>query len=139
MLKIIFASLLFCASGLADSVPPTIQSVGAFTIYTSQDMKVLAEWYEKFGFDIQFDDKVGVYFGTLKGSTPYIGIHPKPPHARKKSSKSISLVFHVNDYNGYVSKLENQGLKPYKIDPPAFGHFAHYRDPDGNEMTIWGD
>jgi hypothetical protein len=49
-------------------------------------------------------------------------------------------VFRVNDYNGYISKLEKQGLKPQKVDPPdSTGHFAYYIDPDGNEMTIWGD
>jgi len=141
MLKIIFASFLFCASGLSALAAPTIQSIGAFTIYTSKDMKTLADWYEKFGFDVQFDKKTGVYWGSIKGQSgpPYIGIHPQKAYAHKKGFKNIALVFHVDDFNGYVFTLEKQGLKADSIDPDKEGHFAYYKDPDGNEMTIWGD
>src|SRR4051812_7405699 len=109
MFKIIFASLFSCASVQAASVPPSIQSVGAFTIYTSQNMKVLADWYKKLGFDMHFSE--GVYWGTIKTQSgpPYIGIHAKKTNAPNEDSKNISLTFHVNDFDVYVSMLEKRG------------------------------
>jgi hypothetical protein len=140
VIKIIFASFLFSASGLAVPPPPAIQYVGSNSINPSHDAKVLADWYQKFGVD-DLQAYNGGYFGSFK--TPpapiYLGIHPKKADAPQKSSTSVAFVFRVNDYNGYVSKLEKQGLKPHEIQSDAEGHFATYRDPDGNEMTVWGD
>jgi hypothetical protein len=136
--KIIFASVLFCTSGLASS-PPTIKYVGAIAINPSQDAKVLADWYQKFGVNLQLAG--GVYFGSFDTAAGpfYFAVHAKKPDAPEKSSKSVSVVFRVDDYNGYVSMLERQGLKAESVESDSSGHFAHYRDPDGNEMTVWGD
>jgi predicted enzyme related to lactoylglutathione lyase len=134
------ACTLFCASGVAAQEPPTVQYVGAVSIEASHDTKVLADWYQKFGV-VDFQLYNGGYYGSLKtpASPIYIGIHAKKAQAPKKSSKNISVVFHVNDYNGYVSMLEKNGLKPKSVESDDTGHFAHYRDPDGNQMTVWGD
>jgi predicted enzyme related to lactoylglutathione lyase len=137
--RIIFASFLFCSYGLAAPLPPAIQYVGAISINPSRDTKVLADWYQKFGVDLHFDG--GGYYGFFK--TPagpfYFGIHPKRADAPKESSSSVSIVFRVNDYDGYVSMLKNHGLNALSVESDATGHFAHYKDPDGNEITVWGD
>jgi len=137
--KIIFSSFLFCASGLAAPPPPAIQYVGAISINPSHDTKVLADWYQKFGVDLHFDGSG--YYGFFK--TPagpfYFAIHPKRADAPKESSSSVSVVFRVNDYNGYVSMLKEHGLNAQSVESDATGHFAHYRDPDGNKLTVWGD
>jgi predicted enzyme related to lactoylglutathione lyase len=137
--RIIFASFLFCTSGLADPPPPAIQYVGAIAINPSRDAKVLADWYQKFGVDLSLYE--GGYYGFFK--TPagpfYFAIHPKQANAPKESSSSISVVFRVNDYDDYVSMLKKHGLNPQSVESDSTGHFAHYRDPDGNEMTVWGD
>jgi predicted enzyme related to lactoylglutathione lyase len=139
VIKIIFASFLFCTSGLSVPPPPAIQYVGAISINPSHDTKVLADWYQKFGVDLHLDG--GGYYGFFK--TPagpfYFAIHPKRADAPKESSSSISVVFRVNDYDGYVSMLKNQGLNAKSVESDSTGHFAHYVDPDGNKMTIWGD
>ena len=139
MLKIILASFLFWASGLAAPLPPAVQYVGAISINPSQDAKVLADWYQKFGFDLHLDG--GGYYGFFK--TPsgpfYFAIHPKRADAPKESSSSVSVVFRVNDYDGYVSMLKKQGLNALSVESDSSGHFAHYRDPDGNKVTVWGD
>lgn len=139
MFKIILASLLFCTSALAAPLPPAIQYVGAIAINPSQDAKVLAEWYQKFG--VELDLYQGGYYGFFK--TPagpfYFAVHPRRANAPKESSSSVSVVFRVSDYNGYVAMLEKHGLKARSVESDATGHFAHYRDPDGNEITVWGD
>jgi hypothetical protein len=137
--KVVFASLLFCTSALAAPLPPAIQYVGAISINPSQDTKVLADWYQKFGVDLHLDG--GGYYGFFK--TPagpfYFAIHPKRADAPKESSSSVSIVFRVNDYNGYVAMLKEHGLNAQSVESDSTGHFAHYRDPDGNKITVWGD
>jgi hypothetical protein len=139
MFKNIVASFLFCTAGLAAPLPPAIQYVGAIAINPSHDTKVVADWYKRFGFDLQLYE--GGYYGFFK--TPagpfYFAVHPKRADAAKESSSSVSIVFRVNDFNGYVSMLKKQGLDAQSVESDATGHFAHYKDPDGNEMTVWGD
>ena len=119
---------------------PVIQYVGAIAINPSQETKVVAEWYQKFGVDLH-DFKDGGYYGTYK--TPagpfFFAIHPKRSSSPKESSASISVVFRVNDYEAYIAMLKERGLNSQSVESDATGHFAHYRDPDGNEMTVWGD
>ena len=115
MTKIILASLLFCTTGLAAPAQPAIQYVVAISINPSHDTKVLADWYQKFGVDLQFNG--GGYYGLFK--TPagpfYFAIHPKRADAPKESSSSVSIVFRVNDYNGYVSMLKEHGLDALSV------------------------
>jgi len=123
----------------ADKGLPTIQYIGAVSINPTQDAKILADWYTKFGIDLQFSG--GVYFGGFE--TPagpfYFAIHPLQTDAPKTSSASISVVFRVSDYDSYVSMLNKRGIIAQSVEADSSGHFAHYKDPDGNEMTIWGD
>jgi predicted enzyme related to lactoylglutathione lyase len=139
MSKVLLASFLLCSCALADSPPPAIQYVGSISINPSSDAKVIADWYQKFGVDLHLYG--GGYYGLFK--TPagpfYFGIHPKRADAPPKSSSSISVVFRVNDYNGYVLMLKKNGLDALSVESDSTGHFAHYKDPDGNSMTIWGD
>jgi predicted enzyme related to lactoylglutathione lyase len=142
MYKIIFASLIFCAASLADQAPPppAIQYVGSISIQPSQDAKVLADWYIKFGVDLKgYDD--GAYYGLMQtpGGPFFFAVHAKAPDAPEKSSASVAVVFRVNDYDAYVAKVAKQGLKAQSVESDSTGHFAHYQDPDGNQMTIWGD
>lgn len=139
----VLCSALFSQTALAETppTPPAIQYVGAVSIQPSQDAKILADWYQKFGFDLKLYEG-GVYYGELK--TPagsfHMAVHRKKDDAPQKSSGSVSVVFRVNDYKGYVALLEKQGLKPESVEgDDESGHFAHYKDPDGNEMTVWGD
>jgi predicted enzyme related to lactoylglutathione lyase len=117
------------------------QYVGSISINPSQDAKVLADWYSKFGFETHAAPDGGYYamWTTAEGSF-FFGIHRKKDGAPLKSSASVSVVFHVKDYDGYVNMLEGRGLAAEsKEADAALGRFAHYKDPDGNEMTIWGD
>jgi predicted enzyme related to lactoylglutathione lyase len=133
-------STSFCSSALAAQVPPAIQYVGAISIETTQ-AKALIDWYQKFGLvDIhQYD---GGYYGSFKTPDPtnsiLVGIHSNPAATPEKTTRSISVTLRVNDYSGYVAKLDAEGLKPYQVAADFTGHFAIYKDPDGNEMTIWG-
>ena len=43
------------------------------------------------------------------------------------------------DFEGSLLALKSKGLLPYKTEKDQQGQFAHFHDPDGNEVTIWGE
>lgn len=100
---------------------------------------MLADWYTKFGVETQFYQ--GGYYGMFKtaGGPFFFAVHPKREGAAKESSASVSVVFRVSDYKGYIAMLAEHGLKPLSTEGDSTGEFAHFKDPDGNEMTVWGD
>jgi predicted enzyme related to lactoylglutathione lyase len=140
-MKALIGLFLFAVSPHAFAAAETHpQYVGAVAINPCQDPRVLAEWYSKFG--IETHEASGGFYGTFQ--TPagpfFFGIHPKRKDAPKASSASVSIVFRVDDYDRYISDVAKRGLTPFKVDPPdSEGRFAHFKDPDGNEVTLWGN
>ena len=132
--------LVFLAvSAFAQSPPAKILYVGAISINPCQDAKVLADWYSRFG--IETREYKGGYYGKLDTAAGLFafGIHPKKADAPKKCSPSVSVVFRVENFEGSLLDLKSKGLLPYKTEKdPDQGQFAHFHDPDGNEVTIWG-
>ncbi|HEV7554332.1 MAG TPA: VOC family protein [Kofleriaceae bacterium] len=130
--------LLASAPVFADPPPSKITYVGAISINPSQDAKILADWYSRLG--IATKEFHGGYYGKL--DTPagqfVFGIHPKKAGAPAKSSGSVSIVFGVENYEASLSSLKSKGISPTSTEGDATGQFAHFADPDGNEVTLWG-
>ena len=122
----------------ADPPPAKLTYVGAIAINPSHDAKVLADWYTRFG--IETKEFHGGYYGKFDtaAGTFVFGIHPKKPTAPKQSSASISIVFAVENFDASLSSLKSKGLTPVSTEADAQGQFAHFVDPDGNEIAIWG-
>jgi len=126
-------------SVLAQAPPAKILYVGAISINPCQDAKVLADWYTRFG--IETKEFHGGYYGKLDTAAGLFafGIHPKKADAPKKCTASVSVVFRVENYAGSLSSMKGKGLLPDSTESdPSEGQFAHFHDPDGNEVTIWG-
>ena len=139
MRKIYLAIPLIFLSALvfAQSQSPKILYVGAIGINPCQDAKVLADWYARFG--IETKEYKGGYYGKLDTAAGLFafGIHPKKADA--KCSASVSVVYRVEDFESSLTALKSKGLVPDKTEKdPDQGQFAHFHDPDGNEVTIWG-
>ena len=135
MILLIFLSV----SAFAQSQTSRILYVGAISINPCQDAKVLADWYARFG--IETKEYKGGYYGKLDTAAGLFafGIHPKKADAPQKCSGSISVVYRVENFEGSLSSLKGKGLTPDSIEKdPEQGQFAHFHDPDGNEVTIWG-
>ena len=115
------------------------QYVGAVSINPCQDPKILADWYSKLG--IETHEVSGGFYGTFK--TPagpfFFGIHPKRNDAPKTSSASVAVVFRIDDYDRYIAEVGKRGLTPIKVEQDSTGRFAHFQDPDGNKITLWGN
>jgi predicted enzyme related to lactoylglutathione lyase len=131
--------IFLSASAFAQSQSSRILYVGAISINPCQDAKVLADWYARFG--IETKEYKGGYYGKLDTAAGLFafGIHPKKANAPQKCSGSISVVYRVENFEGSLSSLKGKGLTPDSIEKdPDQGQFAHFHDPDGNEVTIWG-
>ena len=131
--------IFLSVSAFGQSQTSRILYVGAISINPCQDAKVLADWYARFG--IETKEYKGGYYGKLDtaGGLFAFGIHPKKANAPQKCSGSISVVYRVENFEGSLSTLKGKGLTPDSIEKdPDQGQFAHFHDPDGNEVTIWG-
>jgi hypothetical protein len=131
--------VLLSASVWAESPPAEKIFVGAISIEPCQEAKVLADWYSLLGFETK--EFKGGYYAKL--DTPagqlFFAIHRKKADAPAKSSASVSIVFHVENFAARLSSLKSKGLMPDSTESdPSEGQFAHFHDPDGNEVTIWG-
>lgn len=135
VVPLIFVSM----SVFAQAPPAKILYVGAISINPCQDAKVLADWYSRFG--IETKEFRGGYYGkfdTASGLFAF-GIHPKKANAPAKCTASVSVVFRVESFEGSLLAMKGKELVPDSIEKdPSQGQFAHFHDPDGNEVTIWG-
>jgi len=136
----VYLVLIFLSvSVFAQSQPSKILYVGAISINPCQDAKVLADWYSRFG--IETKEYQGGYYGKINTAAGLFafGIHPKRADAPKTCSASVSVVYRVENFEGTLLALKSKGLLPYKTEKdPDQGEFAHFHDPDGNEVSIWG-
>ena len=131
--------IFFSAPAFAESPPAKILYVGAIAINPCQDAKVLADWYSRFG--IESKEFQGGYYSQLNTAAGplFFAVHPKKADAPKKCSASVSVVFRVEDFEGSLLALKNKDLLPDSTEKdPDQGQFAHFHDPDGNEVTVWG-
>jgi predicted enzyme related to lactoylglutathione lyase len=131
--------IFLSAPAFAQSPQAKILYVGAISINPCQDAKVLADWYSRFG--IETKEYHGGYYGKLDTAAGLFafGIHPKKGDAPAKCSASVSVVFRVEDFEGSLLSAKSKGLVPFKTEKdPDQGQFAHFHDPDGNEVSIWG-
>jgi predicted enzyme related to lactoylglutathione lyase len=132
--------LVFVSALVLAQVPPSkILYVGAVSINPCQDAKVLADWYARFGIDTK--EYHGGYYGKLDTAAGLFafGIHPKKANAPAKCTASVSVVYRVDNYEASLAAVKSKGLSPDSTEAdPDQGKFAHFHDPDGNEVTIWG-
>jgi predicted enzyme related to lactoylglutathione lyase len=139
IIHLVISLLLLSVLAFAQSPPSKILYVGAIAINPCQDAKVLADWYSRFG--IETKEYRGGYYGKLNTAAGLFafGIHPKKADALKKCPASVSVVYRVEDFESSLSALKSKGLVPDSTEKdPDQGQFAHFHDPDGNEVTIWG-
>ena len=130
--------IFLSVSAFAQSPPTKILYVGAIAINPCQDAKVLADWYSRFGIETK-EFKGGYYAKLDTAAGPlFFGIHPKKADAPAKCSASVSVVFRVENFERSLLALKSKGLLPDSTEKdPAEGQFAHFHDPDDNEVTIW--
>jgi hypothetical protein len=138
-LSLLIPLVCLSVSAFAQSPAANVLYVGAISIEPCQEAKVLADWYSLLGFETK--EFKGGYYAEL--DTPagpfFFAIHPKKAGAPAKSSASVSIVIHVENFAARLSSLKSKGLLPDSTESdPSEGQFAHFHDPDGNSVTFWG-
>jgi predicted enzyme related to lactoylglutathione lyase len=113
--------------------------VGAVVIQAEQP-KELARWYaEKFGLPTTFEHSGGYWggFDTSAGPVQF-GIIPRE-NPGESGRATVSVMFRVNDFPGYLQELKKRGLEPVGPIREDGGQVAAFRDPEGNEVAICGE
>lgn len=137
-LRLLLPLLVLSTAALAEPTPSKILYVGSVSINPSQDAKVLADWYARLG--IETKQMGGGYYCQIETAAGpfFFGIHRKKKDAPPKSSASVSVVFRVENYEECLAALKAKGLTPESTEKDETGQFAHFHDPDGNDVTLWG-
>ena len=112
--------------------------VGAVSINPCQDPQILADWYAKIGIATHKGPDGGFY-GTFEtqGGPFVFGIHKKNDNAPQTCPASMAVVFRVDAFDTFIAEVRKRGLMP-KVDQYPEGRFAQMKDPDGNDVSLWG-
>jgi predicted enzyme related to lactoylglutathione lyase len=137
-LGLLLALGLLPTAAFAAPPPASILYVGSVSINPSQEAKVLAAWYARLG--VETKEMGGGYYCQIDTAAGpfFFGIHRKKKDAPHKSSASVSIVFRVENFETRIATLTAEGLAPESTEKDSTGQFAHFRDPDGNQVTLWG-
>ena len=142
---LIVASILICgfdrsyAQPKANTDEARIEYLGGITL-CANDTKALSRWYtEVFGIDLH-NEYQGIYYGSIKfkGIELNMGIHPNSEECHK-AARGLTMTFHVNNYERYLSVLKSKGLLPYKTEKDEGGQFAYFLDLENNQVAVWGN
>ena len=142
---VVVASVLLPLGCAASGRPLTAKPAGRFDYVgalalRAERPKELARWYtEKLGLEMTIEFPGGVAGGFESGSVKFNmaivdagGSHPG------SAPGTAYFVLHVGDFDGVVADLKAKGLVPFEQTSDAEGRFASFRDPEGNQVNIWG-
>jgi predicted enzyme related to lactoylglutathione lyase len=136
-----------CPTPAAPSPPsaPTntgLEYVGGTAIQAT-DPKALSAWYGGvFGMTMmaEMEGMGGAQFGGFEwnGTAFNIAIVPVGSKHPGAAAGSAYLVFHVTDYDAFVAARAAKGATPFETSKDEMGRFATFRDPEGNQVGVWG-
>ncbi|HTL37603.1 MAG TPA: VOC family protein [Kofleriaceae bacterium] len=111
------------------------------TAIQAKDPKTLSAWYnERFGLPMKGEMGTGFYGGfEWNGTTFNIAIVPAGGKHPGSAPGTAYLVFHVGDYDRFVAAAAAKGVTPFETSSEDYGRFASFRDPEGNEVGVWGE
>jgi predicted enzyme related to lactoylglutathione lyase len=122
-------------------VPATagLEYVGG-TAIQAKDPKSLSAWYnDVFGLPMKGEMPGGAYGGFEWNGTSFnIAIVSAGGEHPGAAPGSAYLVFHVGNYDGFLAARAAKSLKPFSTEASPYGRFAKFRDPEGNEVDVWG-
>jgi predicted enzyme related to lactoylglutathione lyase len=110
------------------------------TAIQANDPKTLSAWYnDRFGLPIKGEMPGGAYGGfDWNGTSFNIAIVAAGGEHPGSAPGTAYLVFHVGNYDRFVAARAAKGLTPFETSSEEYGRFAKFRDPEGNEVDVWG-
>lgn len=121
---------------------PHVTGIGGVFFKSKSDNKALAAWYQKH-LGIKLEPWGGAVFrwsedpGKNNGATAW-HIKEKNTEEFLPSESSFMINYRVDDLDGMVANLHNEGIKIVKEpESDEYGKFASIMDPEGNRIELW--
>jgi catechol 2,3-dioxygenase-like lactoylglutathione lyase family enzyme len=117
----------------------TMISGGNATIFVSS-MDKAVDFYTRI-LGMRLSNRFGDNWATVEaGKGLTIGLHPaSPKHPAPGTKGAMMIGLEIDEpIDGLVARLSEQGVRikgSVTRDEP--GNFAHFEDPDGNEIYLW--
>ena len=117
-----------------------IRYVGALVIQALEPKK-LAAWYTRyFEFEVSLEHEGGFFgaFETERGPF-HFGITPYQGNPDIAEPREVIITFRVDNFNSLVKKMKKEKHHPIALAEDDDGKYVMFRDPEGNQISIWGD
>jgi glyoxylase I family protein len=122
-----------------EKAPATFDFVGGLALRAKQPRE-LAQWYtQRFGLPVTFEFPGGVAGGFKSGATQFALAIVDADGAHPGSSPGTGyFVLHVSNLDRFLADVAARGVTPFERTSDAMGRFASFRDPEGNQVGVWG-
>jgi predicted enzyme related to lactoylglutathione lyase len=117
-----------------------IRYVGALVLQADNPKK-MADWYRRyFGLDVTLEHEGGFFgaFDTERGPF-HFGITPSPGTSELSQPREVLLTLRVDNFTQLLKKLKREHQKVLAVAEDDEGSYAMVHDPEGNQVSIWGD
>ena len=117
-----------------------IRYVGALVIQAIEP-KRLSAWYERyFDFEVSLEHDGGFFgaFDTERGPF-HFGITPYQGSRDLAEPREVIITFRVDNFDTLMKKLKREGYQPLAFAEDDDGKYAMFRDPEGNQVSVWGE
>ncbi len=117
-----------------------IKGIKFVSIPVTDQNRALAFYTEKLGFrvltDQPFDDKQRWIELTIPGAATGVVLFTPKGHEDRVGT-FVNTSFYCDDLDSTYAELSSRGVE--FVSPPAkqpWGHFAMFKDPDGNQFVV---
>jgi catechol 2,3-dioxygenase-like lactoylglutathione lyase family enzyme len=108
-------------------------SFDAVFYYVTDVQESIAFYRDTLGLPLVSEDYVARF--DLDGVL--VELVPRPPGSVVPGNGNARLCFSVPDLNETVELLRGKGITTSDIKNKKDGRLAFFRDPDGNELSVW--
>lgn len=117
-----------------------ITNIATVAVYVENQQEALTFWTEKVGFEVRRNEPMGPVGNWLevaaKGAQSALVIYPRAMMKNWQELKQ-SIVFVCDNIDDTYKRMSENGVKfleePNKM---AWGTYARFADPDGNEFIL---
>ncbi|BCJ86328.1 VOC family protein [Effusibacillus dendaii] len=119
-----------------------IKQIATVAVYVEDQQRALQFWTDKVGFEVFANHPMGPNANWLevgpKGAQSHLVIYPRAMMPNWQELKA-SIVFECEDIQGTYRQMSDNGVE-FLEEPKAmaWGTYARFKDPDGNEFLLKG-
>jgi len=118
----------------------SIRYVGALVLQ-ADNPKGMADWYSRyFGLEVTLEHEGG-YFGAFETERGpfHFGVTQYQGTSDLAQPKEVLLTLRVDDFDRLLKKMHREDQDVIAVSEDDEGSYAMIHDPEGNQVSIWGD